>query len=340
MSFLHILFRGKTNTPWHVGKLKYGDYLYTRSDYLWGRGIRGPMLRQLWRTYCYKSDLVEKTRFNPDEDCTVCRISEECPFNNLRGTDDEGEYKDKPRLIVTNLKFTSNVSVGRAALACISDEYRTVVPGRAPVYIEYIEPGADFTFEIILTGDGLKFEEDVERAIQLSIKFFGWGGFCNEGFGRGEVEVVERNSFTNFEEKHITPKAEILEGEKKVTLEIEPLLILERAEGGVYLNVLENGFPKKLSDSINERYWQLYGGHFYLPISEASGRARATTIVGWSRKMGSCLPFKGLGNELTIIFERGLTIEGAKAIALARYGIGKYKNQGFGSLRPKGASPM
>ncbi|MEM0489121.1 MAG: hypothetical protein QW707_08000 [Candidatus Bathyarchaeia archaeon] len=341
MSFLYMRFEGRTTSPWHIGLRRYSDYLYTRGDYLWGRGIRGPVLRQLWRTYCPKSDAHDGVDFYPERDCPKCAMAPECPFWNLRGTADEGEFKDKPRLIITNLYFKrDSVRKDRIALATLSDQYRGVVEEKAPVFIEYICEGAEFEFETILMGDGVKFSDQLISAVEVSLKFLGWGGFCNEGFGRGNILSIKKYGLNSFEYDVIEPFAKRImdkAGQSKyVMFDISPMLILDKDGGGVYRSVLEEGFRNKLCNCINERYWQFYGKHMHIQdkVESLSGRARTTKIQAWSRKIRDRISFEGIGNEITIQFSQQIDAEEAKALALMRYGIGRYKNQGFGSLKP------
>ncbi|MGQ9597708.1 MAG: hypothetical protein ACUVUS_10180 [Thermoproteota archaeon] len=349
MSFVHIHFKGETTSPWHIGKRQYGDYLYTRDDYLWGRGIRGPVLRQLWRTFCPKSDAIDGVEFYPDSDCPACSMSEGCPFWNLRGTADEGEFKDKPRLIITNLYFDRDtIKKDRVALATLSEQYLGVVEAKAPVFIEYLEEGARFDFEAILMSRGVDFAEEFISAVKVSLKFLGWGGFCNEGFGRGEINNVLRHGFNSFEHKYVEPLAErILEEaavKEMLTFNVSPMLILYKNQNGrVYKSICEEGFSKKLCNCINERNWQFYDRHVHIQdnVKEVSGKAKKIGIHAWSRKTRGKILFEGIGEELTIHFNGKLEVEEARALALAKYGVGGYKNQGFGSLRLVGGErPM
>ena len=338
MSFIHMHFRGQTTSPWHIGKRKYGDYLYTRDDYLWGRGIRGPVLRQLWRTFCPKSDARDRVEFNPEKDCLSCITADDCPFHNLIGSADEGEFKDKPRLIITNLRFTGNVNKSRVALATLDERHLGVVEGKAPVFVEYLLEGASFEFEAILMGKGAKFADHFESAVKTSLQFFGWGGFCNEGFGRGAIASVEKSDFSGFDHKYITPTAkkilERLQKEKNLVFDISPILILDKDGGNIYKSVFEEGFQNKLCNCINERYWQFYGENIYIQscVERVSGRARTVRIDAWSRALGKPKPFEGVGHEIILHFKGEVGNERAKAFALAKYGVGRYKNQGFGSL--------
>jgi len=339
LTFIHMKFKGRTTSPWHVGKRRYGDYHYTRDDYLWGRGIRGPVLRQLWRTYCPKSDAREGVNFTPDRDCPNCVDAKDCPFNNLVGSADEGEFKDKPHLIITNLHFLGRVEKGRLAIATLDERYRGVVAGRAPVFVEYLREGAGFEFEAILMGEGARFALEFESAVKTSLRFFGWGGFCNEGFGRGTITSVEKNGFNIFNYEYVEAAAEKIQEkmreEKTVTFTINPLLILEKDSGGIYRSVYEEGFIKKLCNCINERYWQFYGNHTYVQrsVEGVSGRARTIRMKAWSRAHRKPKNFEGIGNEITLHFKGSLEVDDAKAFALTKYGVGRYKNQGFGSLR-------
>jgi len=339
LTFIHMKFEGRTTSPWHVGKKRYGDYYYTRDDYLWGRGIRGAVLRQLWRTYCPKSDAREGVNFTPDRDCPNCVNAEDCAFYNLIGSADEGEFKDKPHLIITNLRFSGKVKKGRLALTTLDDKYRGVVEGRAPVFVEYLHEGVRFEFEAIMMGNGVRFAEEFESAVKTSLRFFGWGGFCNEGFGRGEITDVERNGFRAFDRKYVEIHAEKvlqrLNQVKTLTFKIEPILMLDREDGGFYTSIYEEGFLKKLCNCIDERFWQFYGEHVHVQgwIKGVSGRARTVTMKAWSRAYRRSKTFKGIGNELTFHLDGSIGIDEAKAFALAKYGVGRYKNQGFGSLR-------
>lgn len=335
--FIHLRFQGKTTSPWHVGKVKYGDYLYSRRDLLWGRGIRGPVLRQLWRAYCPRSDVPERLDFNPERDCSACSMVEDCPFHNLRGVGDEGEFKDKPRLIITNLKFLGSFRLERLALATVDDRFRAVVPEKAPVFIEYVPEGVDFAFEAILMADGVRFRKEFENAVKISLKFYGWGGFCNEGFGRGEILDIKPRGFNGFELKCLRPIAEKVSNEPSSTFTIEPLLILNKTDGSIYTSILEEGFKEKFSNCINERFWQFYGRNIYIQskLKGVSGKARAIKIYGWSRKTGNRISFIGIGNEIALNFNGKLDDEEALALSVAKYGIGRFKNQGLGSLNLK-----
>jgi hypothetical protein len=279
----------------------------------------------------------ERVDFVEERDCVVCASASDCPFFNLRGCDDEGEFKDKPRFIVSNLSFVGEFEVGRVALVSIDDRFRSVIPQKAPVYVEYIPAGVGFVFEVILMAEGARFQKEVEEAVKVSLKFHGWGGFSNEGFGRGEVVSVERRGFDEFERSVLKPSAEKISS-GSVAFEIKPLLILDKDGGGFYTSVVEEGFLNKLCNSVNERYWQFYGKHVHIQevVRGVLGRARSMRIRGWSMKSAPSNPvFSGLGGEL--VFELvGVGGEYAKALALARFGIGRYKNQGFGSLIMKG----
>jgi len=338
LEFAHLTFRGKTTSPWHVGKRGYSNYLYTRRDILWGRGVRGPILRQLWRTHCPRSDARERVEFDEEKDCRTCVSAPDCPFYNLRGSGDEGEFKDKPRLIVSNLRFLGEFEVRRIALAVVDDKLKSAIPGKAPIYVEYVPPGVGFLFEVILMAEGVRFEREVVEAAKVSLKFHGWGAFCNEGFGRGEMVEVKRRGFSEFEQDILKPAADMMPSSGKIFFEITPLLILDKDGGGNYTSTLEEGFQNKLCNSINERYWQFYNTHVHTQesVKEVFGRSRTLKIRGWSMKrVRSNMSFEGIGGELVFEVE-GLSREQATALTLASYGVGRYKNQGFGSLTTKG----
>lgn len=332
MSFLHLNFSGRTTSPWHVGKRSFRDYLYTRTDYLWGRGIRGPVLRQLWRESCPKASASERVRFHPERDCVTCQKSDGCAFNDLRGSG-EGEFKDRPKLIIRNLYFKETFTPRLFSLVSRKDSTRGVVQGKGPVWIEAIPPDIEFEFEAILQGDGLEHKGELIDATGTSIDFFGWGAFCNEGFGRGQIERVEENNFKSFEKKVLEPAVAGVE-ERRTTFKIEPVLLLEKERFNNYTSILEEGFREKLINSINERYWQFYGDNIYVPLEKVSGKGRTAEIRYWSRKQGSSGLFKGVGNELTLHYDK-LDEEHIKALALMRCGIGRFKNMGMGGLIAK-----
>jgi len=331
MRFLNLRFKGITTTPWHIGDRIFGDYRYSRRDYLWGRAVRGAILTYLWRTYCHKSDIREKVRFNPDEDCKNCKDREECPFFNLRGSG-EGEFKDTPKLIVTNLKFKNKLRKDRIPLISLDEEYLGVSKG--PVWIEFIPSGAEFEFEIILIGDGVRFKEDVKNAVRSVLTFFGLGGFKNEGFGRGRISDINELNLEEFRNELLKIGEKIKDEIKrngKITFEIEPILMLEKNKNEYFTSIIEKGFKEKLINCLCERYWQFFKENIYIPIEEVTGASRSVKIRAWSRKYNREIKFEGIAGELTIHISE-VSDEQALALALAKYGIGKFKNMGFGSL--------
>lgn len=349
--FLYIHYIGETTTLWHIGilpqrmvKAGFTDYLYTRTDLLWGRGVRGPILRQLWRTYCPKSDDRDAVDFRPEVYCPSCVEREECPFNNLRGSDDEGEWKDRPRMIISNLRMNVPEDVRRTppriTFNTLSEEWMGVAEERAPYTIEYIPMGVEFDFEIILMGDGVRFRDDVDRAITISLTFLGWGGKCNEGFGRGRIisEKKEILDFDSFWDRKIKPLAEQIINVDEVSLEPETLLIIDRDTGGFYTSIREEGFSQKFCNLLYERFWQFTNSYRHIgdALENIRGEAKPTLIRGWSRKLGKRISFTGISGRITLKLKKKINSEEAELIAISRYGIGRYKNQGFGWLKMVG----
>lgn len=339
---VHLRYIGGTTSPWHVGRLPqrvatrgFPDLQYTRTDLMWGRGIRGPVLRQLWRSYCPSSDSRDGATFMPERDCPRCSMLEECPFGNLRGSDDEGEWKDKPRLILTNLRFElpANFQPPRLSFTTLDEEWLGTSEERGPYRIEYIPSGTRFEFEAILMADGARFEKEFDDAIRTSLKFLGWGGRCNEGFGRGRIIECERIGYEEFWKKYVSEPAGTMLEKEEVDLRIELLLILDRDGGGYHMSTCEAGFLEKFCNCINERYWQFTGEHIYAQeaIRGIEG-GRPGLLRGWSRKLSREIIFKGLSDRVKLMLGGEVKQQITEAIALARYGIGRYKNQGFGSL--------
>jgi CRISPR/Cas system endoribonuclease Cas6 (RAMP superfamily) len=219
-------------------------------------------------------------------------------------------------------------------ITSLDEKHRSVMEKVGPVYVEYIKSGAKFSFEILLMGKGLDFKDEVISAVKTSLKFFGWGGMCNEGFGRGVIEEIEENGFNRFDDYINRISEKIIDEVKdrnEVTLKIVPMMLLERYNGGFYLSTLEDGFLEKLRNSMVERYWQFYKDKHYPPINDVFGDVRRIKIRGWSRKEGKDISFIGMGGQITLRFDE-LQFEGAKVVAVAKYGIGRWKNQGFGGL--------
>jgi len=109
------------------------------------------------------------------------------------------------------------------------------------------------------------------------------------------------------------------------------MLLLERYNGGLYLNTFEDGFTDKLRNSIIERYWQFYKDKRYLPLNNVDGYVRRTQIRGWSRKEGRSQTFVGMSGQIVLKFYE-LQSNEEKVLAIARYGVSRWKNQGFGCL--------
>lgn len=344
--FVHLKYIGKTMAPWHVGRLPqriaargFPDLLYTRTDLMWGRGIRGPVLRQLWRSYCSLSEPRDGIDFRPERDCPECRMQEDCPFNNLRGSDDEGEWKDRPRLILTNLKFDLPESFRppRLTFTTLDEEWLGTSEEKGPYTIEYIPSGLKFTFEAILMADGVRFERELDQAVRVSLRFFGWGGRCNEGFGRGEIIECERRGYDDFWKTYVAREAEKVFEREKLGMKVETLLIIDRDSGGYYTSTCEGGFLEKLCNCINERFWQFTGQHIYVQESVKGVEGGVPGILrGWSRRLSREVIFKGIAEGIELHFRGELKESIAEAIALTRYGLGRYKNQGFGCLLIEG----
>ncbi|MEM4847099.1 MAG: hypothetical protein QW794_05015 [Thermosphaera sp.] len=342
MSFIHLRYLGETVTPWHVGRLPqriaalgFPDLQYTRTDLMWGRGLRGPILRQLWRSYCPLSDSRDGAAFRPEDDCPKCSMLDECPFGNLRGSDDEGEWKDKPRLIFTNLRFRlpADFQPPRLTFTTLDEEWLGTAEERGPYTVEYIPPGTRFEFEVILMADGARFEKEFDDAVRTSLKFFGWGGRCNEGFGRGRIIERERAGYEEFWRRYVSEPASKVLDRRELDLRVELLLILDKDGGGYYTSTREEGFLEKFCNCVNERYWQFTSEHIYAQeaIKGVEG-GRPGLLRGWSRKLSRELIFKGISDRIRLMLGDNIEEQIAEAIALARYGIGRYKNQGFGSL--------
>ena len=331
--FINLIFEGKTTSPWYVGKCVCGNQFYTRTDILWGRGVRGAVLRQLWRTYCHLSDIIDRARFDPKKDCRSCDLRFECPFNALRGVDKKGDFKDTPKIVFTNLYFNGDIKTDWITIAPFDDRHRNIIRKRS-AYIEYIKPGVNFYFEVILTGRGIDFKNEIIKAVKTSLKFFGWGGFCNEGFGRGEIKRIEERNFDKFDAIISKISEEVVDNVKdygSIKFKITPMLILEKKDNSPYLSIVEKGFKEKFLHSLVERYWQFYKDKKYPEIKEIFGETKRIRIRGWSRRDRREQIFEGIGGELTVEFSE-LDVDTAKVIAISKYGIGKYKNQGFGSL--------
>ena len=147
---------------------------------------------------------------------------------------------------------------------------------------------------------------------------------------------VEENEFSDFEKKYIEPTAEriskMMELNGEAVFKVDTVLMINRKdEKGFYTSIMENGFKERLITNINERYWQFYDENVYVPIERVSGKARSTRMEAWSREHKRGKSFIGIGNEIRIKLKEHED-EYVKALALTKYGIGRYKNMGFGSL--------
>lgn len=110
-----------------------------------------------------------------------------------------------------------------------------------------------------------------------------------------------------------------------------------RRDGGHYISVDEPGFAEKFCNCLNERYWQFTGRHIHVQEAVKSVRGgRAGVVRGWSRRYRRGAVFRGLAGRIALSLERGLRIEEVEALALARYGVGRYKSQGLGAMLVRG----
>jgi len=158
-------------------------------------------------------------------------------------------------------------------------------------------------------------------------------GDVTRASGRGRILKVERNDFNNFWRSYIYGYARNILWKKWLDLKIETLLILDRDSRGFYTGSSEPGFVEKLCNCINERFWQFTGRHVYLQeVIQAISGGRPAAIRGWSRKLSREMTFRGISGSIKLRLKRKLRPEEAQALALARYGVGRYKNQGFGAM--------
>ena len=264
--------------------------------------------------------------------CDNCGEGGECPYYNLNGCEKEGDLKDTPKLVVTSLTFEN---FENERLSMVSKDAITNGTSFGPVNVEHVPTGTRFNFEVILTGFATKFANNVVEAVNGTLTLVGWGGRCSRGYGRGRILKVEKNCLEEWISKYVDKRVNMLEGESVITLNLFPILILETGEGPerIYTNIVEKEFPLKLSNCINERYWQFLKINHHLRIKSVSGLCGFTRFRSWSRKDARKGSFGGLSGDLTLQFESALGIEDLRTIGISWYGIGRYKNQGFGSLR-------
>jgi hypothetical protein len=328
LEFVHLDFEGKTTSPWSIGRRYYSNYIYCQ-NFLWGRAIRGPILGYLLKTYCPNLS-------NTILPCDNCEEQEGCPYHNLNGCEKEGELKDTPKLIVTTLTFDK---FENERLFLTSKDAITNGTSMG-VNIEHIPIGTRFNFEVVLTGSAVRYTKNVVEAINGTLALAGWGGRCSRGYGRGRILKMEENNFDDWVTKYLDKRCNIFENECIITLNLFPILILETGEGPerIFTNIVEKNFILKLTNCMNERYWQFFKLHHHLKIKSISGLCGFTRFRSWSRKDSSSGSFGGLSGDLTLQFEAPLTIEDLRTIGISWYGIGRYKNQGFGSLRIKEGS--
>jgi len=103
-----------------------------------------------------------------------------------------------------------------------------------------------------------------------------------------------------------------------------------------FIRKLKMDFKKKLINSINERYWQFFKENKYLNVKEINGNVSYKIMNAYSKKEKRFLKFEGIVGTLKLLFEKHLNKEELRMIGIAKYGIGRYKNQGFGSLILRG----
>jgi hypothetical protein len=310
MDFTHLHFKGKTTSPWSIGRRYYSNFIYCQ-NYLWGRAIRGPILGYLLKSYCphLPADILP---------CDQCTEQKECPYFHLNGSEKEGELKDTPKLVVTTLTFDKYES---SRISLISRDSATNGVALGPVTIEHVPSDVSFEFEVILTGDATRFSDQVIEAVKGTLTLIGWGGRCSRGYGRGRILNVSENNFDEWLMQYVDKRVGVLEDESNVTLKLFPLLILDT--------------DAKIKHCLSERYWQFFKEPHYLDIKSVSGSCSFTTLRAWSRKDNDAGRFGGLTGDLNLEFRTPLKKEDLRTLSIAWYGIGRYKNQGFGSLRPK-----
>ena len=326
-NFIHLHFLCQTTSPWSIGRMYAEAPLICCQSFLWGRAVRGPILNYLLRTYC--------PYFPKLPSCEKCLEKSNCPFYNLYGADKRGELKDTPRLIVTSLTFKETfgkMEFDRFPL--LSRDSMTNGVALGPIFIEYIPPRTNFEFEALLIGKASEFDDYFIEAVRATLSLTGWGARCSRGCGRGRIlGNVRKHSFDKWVEDYIDKRVRDSSGLQEVSLRIFPILMLEKDKEVYYSSILEKGFLEKLRNSMQERYWQFFKRNHYLDIKSVSGPCTHTMIRAWSRKENREKWFSGLTGSIKIRFKSKLNEEDLRVIGVSWYGIGRFKNQGFGSLR-------
>lgn len=324
IKFVHLHFFGETTAPWTITKKRYSSYVYSY-NFLWGRAVRGPILNYILQSFCPHLP-------NAMLPCCECSNYSECPFFNLNGSEKSGDFKDTPKFVVTSLTFRT-FDMRRLKLTSINILGNSN-NSQGIVNVEYIPIGTNFEFEVILTGDASKFVNYVIEGARATLTLVGWGARCTEGYGRGKIIKVDRQSFTEWLQ-YVDKKTNTYEGKTTASLRAFPMLILskEEARPTIYTSIFERNFANKLANSMNERYWQFTKLNHHLNIKNVSGNCTFTRVRSWSRRDNCSDLFGGLSGDLFLEFTAPLTASEARIIGISWYGIGSYKNQGFGSLR-------
>ena len=327
-NFIHLHFIGKTASPWSISRMYSEAPLICCQNFLWGRAIRGPILNYVLRTYC--------PHFPELPPCIKCSERLDCPFYNLYGVDKKGEFKDTPRLVVTSLTFEDTFGkMEFERFPIISRDSMTKGVALGPVFLEYIQAGVNFEFEALLIGEASRFSNYFIEAVRATLSLTGWGARCSRGYGRGRLIKVKKHSFDEWVKDYIDKRTVKLNGSQEAYFRIFPIIILDKADEKCepYQSILEKGFINKLKNSMQERYWQLFKAHHYIKIESVSGPCVHTMIRAWSRKENKDKWFSGLTGSIKIRFGSKLNDKDLRVIGTAWYGVGRYKNQGFGSLR-------
>jgi CRISPR/Cas system CSM-associated protein Csm3 (group 7 of RAMP superfamily) len=317
MELLNLHIKGITTSPWFIKKKEHPNYIYCEK-FLWGRAIRGIILNYLLRNYCKEFHIK----------CKKCFEKNGCPFYNIYGNNND-EDKDMPKFIISSL-FFEKIKIKKAPI--LSRDFITNGTSKFKT-IEYIDQNSIFEFEIVLKNSSIKFSDHIKEAIENTLDFIGWGGMCSKGYGRGKIIEIKEYDFDKWINK-IDERMKKFEERKEIELEIFPLLILE--DNGKIYKKIESNFKKKLINSINERYWQFFKENRYLNIKEINGNVSYKIMNAYSKKEKRFLKFEGIAGTLKLLFEKHLNKEELRMIGIAKYGIGRYKNQGFGSLILKG----
>ena len=318
-----LRFNCLTTSPFHTSRREYASLLKC-APFILGSTIRGALLKYLIETNCSKEKIAElRSMSDPGEiaafhrnceiDCVVKPFFAEEPLVWFSfGHFAKGSYQ-----------FVTRIAIAR--------ENRSVAEG-AIVNIEAIEPGTEFSFEIILFGEALGVAETVRSVMKQVGELRGFGHLRSIGFGRFEVLSIEEKDFADYVDERIGTLPPF---DDKVKMVFTTPFVF--GEGMRPYPLEGHALARHIAEHIRATASRVIEEVALLAIERVDARLRPDFIGRFSYERGlrENRLVAWAGSEMTLHLSHGASDLSEQLAIASILGIGEWSEWGYGRFEVK-----